>query len=83
MTQFKQSAIVTWRKAENSLLDVQTRVEHYLGCPLDSDHLIEVAFVRNVAPNKAGEFILIELNRFNDQNYTSVKFPKYLYNFLF
>ena len=34
------------------LLVVCLRCEEYLGAPLDSDHLVEVKFVRNVAPKK-------------------------------
>jgi len=37
---------------EDTVRDIQARVEHYLGAPLDEEHLEEVAFVRNVAPNK-------------------------------
>ena len=39
-------------KAENKAADIQERCEKYLGQRLDSVHLEEVAFVRNVAPNK-------------------------------
>ena len=39
-------------KAENKQVDIQERCEKYLGQKLDSGHLEEVAFVRNVAPNK-------------------------------
>ncbi|XP_023347378.1 tRNA (guanine(37)-N1)-methyltransferase [Eurytemora carolleeae] len=44
--------VYTFSKAEDTVLDVRTRVEDNLGCSLDPDHLVEVAFVRNVAPNK-------------------------------
>ena len=39
-------------KAENKAADIQERCEKYLGHKLDSVHLEEVSFVRNVAPNK-------------------------------
>ena len=39
-------------KAENKQVDIQERCEKYLGQKLDFGHLEEVAFVRNVAPNK-------------------------------
>ena len=39
-------------KAENKAADIQARCERYLGEKLDSVHLEEVSFVRNVAPNK-------------------------------
>ena len=39
-------------KAENKTTDIQERCEKYLGQKLDPSHLEEVAFVRNVAPNK-------------------------------
>ena len=39
-------------KAENKAADIQERCEKYLGDKLDSVHLEEVSFVRNVAPNK-------------------------------
>jgi hypothetical protein len=45
------------------------RCEEYLGAPLDPDHLVEVKFVRNVAPKKAGLRIRIHFIRIRIQHF--------------
>jgi len=44
--------VYTFSKAEDTVKDVRMRLDEHLGTSLDDKDIVEIAFVRNVAPNK-------------------------------